>query len=274
MRTNLTLAAGRLGIQKATADMLRWLPWGTHAFKPPPLLFITHAKAGSTWIDGILRTLYGRQVAPRQWPPPERFSFARHRIHSAVFMTRDQFLRHPELRGIHRFVVIRDLRDTLVSDYFSLRDTHVLDEGGIIAQRREELRTRTPEEGLAYLIDHVLEQHAAIQSSWIGGETPVLRYEELLRDDVALFRTLLLEKFGHAIPESQLSAAVESNRFEKVFQRKLGEENPASHGRKGAPGDWRNHFTPALRRHFAERFGDLLIATGYEHDAAWVATTP
>jgi len=55
-----------------------------------------------------------------------------------------------------------------------------------------------------------------------------------------------------------------------AFGRKLGEEDITSHGRKGTPGDWKNHFTPALRRQFGEKFGDLLIATGYEKDLAWM----
>ena len=58
--------------------------------------------------------------------------------------------------------------------------------------------------------------------------------------------------------------------FESRFRRKLGEEDAASHGRQGAPGNWRKHFTPTLATEFAVAFGDVLIATGYERDASWV----
>jgi hypothetical protein len=33
--------------------------------------------------------------------------------------------------------------------------------------------------------------------------------------------------------------------------------------------DWENHFTDALKRKLKQKFGDLLIATGYVRDAYW-----
>lgn len=235
------------------------------------MMHITHGKAGSTWMDRILRQLYGKHVAPRQYNHPERFSFERHRVYSAIFMARPAFLRHPELRGIHRFVVIRDLRDTLVSNYFSLRDTHELDPAGIIAERRQRLHEMSEEEGLIFLLDKVMQEHAGIQRSWAEGDAPLLKYEELLADDLPMLRHLLIETFGHEITGEQLRAAVESSRFEAVFQRKIGEQDPTSHGRQGAAGDWKNHFTPAVRRAFEQHYGDVLRATGYEKDGSWAA---
>lgn len=202
--------------------------------------------------------------------PPACFDFSQHRIFPALFITREEYLSYPELLGVHRFVVIRDLRDTLVSQYFSDRDTHILDAGGIIAKRRDILRARTKEDGLLHAMDEILPLHAAIQQSWLGVEVPLFRYEDLLRDDLAIFRRLLLETFGHPLTPAQVEQAVVSCRFEKLFQRKLGEEDPSSHGRKGAPGDWQNHFTPKVARHFCEKFGELLVSTGYERDNSWV----
>jgi lipopolysaccharide transport system ATP-binding protein len=239
-------------------------------FVPPPMLFVTHGKAGSTWIDGILRSLYGRKVAPRGYARPERFSFERYRIYSALFMTHGEYRSHPELRGVHLFVVIRDLRDTLVSNYFSLRDTHELDPDGIIAERRTKLRALNEEEGLLYLIEGAMEEHAGIQSSWAQADAPLLKYEELMADDLRILRELLLGTFGHQISEEKLAEAVRKNRFETVFKRKVGQPDATSHGRQGAAGDWKNHLTPAVRRRFEEKYGDLLRATGYEPDAAWV----
>jgi hypothetical protein len=241
---------------------------------PPPLVHITHAKAGSTWIDKILRQLHGPHVSPRLWQPPERFDFARYRIYPALFITREKYCSYPELLGVHRFVVIRDLRDTLVSHYFSVRDTHKPDPDGIIAKGREILCSLSKEDGLTYLMDEVLSEHAAIQQSWLGAEIVTFRYEDLLSDDLAILRRLFLETFGHQLTESQVDRAVISCRFESLFRRKLGEEDPSSHGRKGAPGDWRNHFTPALARRFHDKFGAVLVGTGYERDDSWTRQLP
>ena len=52
-----------------------------------------------------------------------------------------------------RFVVIRDLRDTLVSGYFSIRYSHPTDYRPKVAEMRSQLQTRSLEEGLIYLFD-------------------------------------------------------------------------------------------------------------------------
>ncbi len=237
---------------------------------PPPLIFITHAKAGSTWMDNILRSLYRKRVAPRAFSVPEHFSFAQHRIYSAIFMSRAEFLQHPELFGAHRFVLIRDLRDTIISQYFSLRDTHGEDPAGIVAARRKVLLDLSEEDGLLYLIDNQAQKHATIQDSWVGTGTLVFRYEELLQRDAEVLKELLIGTFGHDISPERVEEVVAANRFESVFGRKLGEQDMKSHGRSGLPGQWKTHFTPRIAARFLERFGDILIKTGYEADHRWV----
>jgi lipopolysaccharide transport system ATP-binding protein len=116
--------------------MRSWPFWRNRDSALPPLMHLTHGKAGSTWIDLILRDLFPGRVAPRLYEFPAKFSFEKHQVYAAIFMTREQFTQFPELAQIKRFVVIRDLRDTLISQYFSMRDTHELDPGGIVEERR------------------------------------------------------------------------------------------------------------------------------------------
>ncbi len=235
------------------------------------MMHITHGKAGSTWIDRLLRALFRKQVAPRYWEIPARFDLAKHAVHSAVFMRRETFLDHPELAEIRRFVVIRDLRDTLISQYFSMRDTHELDPNGIVQQRRDILRSCSFEEGLQWLLTNALVKQADIQRSWAGSGEIILKYEDLLADDLAMFRELFCDRLAIALSAERLEEAVRESRFETVYKRKLGEEDAKSHGRKGTPGDWKNHFTPDFARRFDAEYGALLIATGYEQDNSWVA---
>ncbi len=244
-------------------------PWRTTA-RVPSFLFVTHAKAGSTWIDNILRTLFGEQVERRFGRDLTKFQFRDGRIYSAVFMTWDEFQSYPELAEVRRFAVIRDLRDTLVSRYFSMRYSHVLDAGGEVGRERAQLEALSLEDGLMLLLEKTLGGAARIHKSWLGSGEIVLRYEDLIANDRPLFTDLLIGKLQLPISAEQLEKAVVANRFETVFKRQLGEEDASSHGRKGMPGDWRNHFTPALAQRFQEKFGDVLIAGGYEKSGDWV----
>lgn len=92
----------------------------------PTLFHVTHWKAGSQWIHKILLTLVpDRIVGPQdaevqflQWP------IRPGKVYPTVYISKHQFdtvrLTAPWLR----FVVIRDLRDTLISAYFSLKFSH------------------------------------------------------------------------------------------------------------------------------------------------------
>lgn len=156
-------------------------------------LHITHAKAGSTWVDALLRQLFPRRVAERGHLSAadtdgnlDKYSFERGRIYPAIFMTRDQ------------------------------------------------------------------------------------GYEDLLRSAQKIFEDVLIRKFQLPVVPAELARALKQVGFEKVFGRKLGDEDVNSHGRRGLPGDWKNRFTAKLRERFAERYGDVLIKTGYETDSRWV----
>ena len=186
-----------------------------------------------------------------------------------MFLTREKFLLHPELQDCRRFIVIRDLRDTLVSLYFSIKLSHPHDAQGRAPRHRTELQEIGLEEGLLHLLANELPGAAAMQSSWLGHDDIFLRYEELLADGFPILRELLLDRFALPVSEAVLARAYRRTHFERVYKRKLGEEDVNSHGRKGAPGDWVNHFTPVVRRRFAEMFGALLIGTGYEKDNTW-----
>ena len=235
----------------------------------PTTLHITHAKAGSTWVDAILRSLFGRRVRPRGYQMPA-FDVGKERVFS-VFMDREEFTARPALATAKRFIVVRDLRDTMISLYFSMRETHKPDPSGKIEALRAELRTQNFSEGLEFLLEGTgMARMAAIQRSWFGSGEIVLRYEDLLADDVALFQKLFIEQLGLPVSAEKVERAVVANRFEKKYKRKLGEEDTTSHGRKGTPGDWRNHFTPQLAERFQELYGDVLPAGRYEADAGWV----
>jgi len=237
----------------------------------PTVIHVTHYKAGSQWIYGILRgCLPGRVAEPdarmghlRYWPP------APGQVYPTVYLTREQLdtvLLPPDTR---LFVVIRDLRDTLVSLYFSLLRTHEMADFPSFDLRRL-LGSLSTEAGLVYLLDKWFPEIARIQLSWLEAGEPLVRYEDILADDVGILEEVLLDRCGLRVPRARFREVVEANRFESLSGgRSRGVEDPGSHLRLGISGDWRSHFTPRVTEAFKARYGGLLVATGYEPSLDW-----
>ena len=223
----------------------------------PTLLHLTHAKAGSTWITVILHELFGENVAPRGKRVAEtsggdltQHVFETGRVYPAMFMTRGEVLAHPELNGCKRFVVVRDLRNTVAALYFSLRLSATSD-----AESGNATLPDDDETGLLEVIDSRAAGIAAIQTSWQNQGEIVLRYEELIENGCDILRDAFIGRLALPVSESALTKAIRSA--------------PSERGRRTGAIDWRKHFTPRARARFMEKFGQVLIDTGYEKDLAW-----
>jgi lipopolysaccharide transport system ATP-binding protein len=237
----------------------------------PTILHITHYKAGSQWIYAILhRCARERIVKPRA----DLGQFLHEpvlagRVYPTLYVTYEEY-RAATLPADHTlFVVFRDLRDTLVSYYFSIKNSHPV-MSDAMAEMRRMLQSCDTQTGLRIVMDGLLGRCAEIQRSWLDAGVPFLRYEDLLTDDVALLTRTLIDECRLPIDRDELRKAIESQRFEnKTGGRQRGQEDEHAHERKATPGDWRNHFTPALAAEFNERFGRLLIQTAYEVEMEW-----
>lgn len=248
----------------------------THSAEPTVFHF-THWKAGSQWVRGVLADACPGRVVdalPKNKQVLHQ-PLKRGAIYSPVYMKHQDFEASEASRSAPavRLLVIRDLRDALVSWYYSLKVSHVDIPGTRIAHLRNALRSRSTEEGLVYLIEGEgdfpgLLDHALIQLSWLGCCDLLVRYEELLQDETAQFDRIL-RRCGIKLDPGRLEQIVRDRSFESASGRDRGEECVGSHHRKGVRGDWRNHFTPTIERAFKERFADTLVQTGYEQSASW-----
>jgi lipopolysaccharide transport system ATP-binding protein len=238
---------------------------------PPPAIFhITHHKAGSQWLNRIFQTLaFDRLVLPEV----RNHQFLHRpigagRIYPTLYITHEQFESVALPRRWKRFVVIRDLRDTLISLYFSLKHSHAL-LTDLMRSRRTALNELSEEDGFLYLIDCGLTPMAQVQWSWHSAREPVIRYEDLLRRDEEILARVLLDHCRMNVTPTRFRDVVRSHRFEEQSGRKRGTEDARAHERKGIAGDWRNYFTSRIRGEFKRCYGSLLIATGYEKDFNW-----
>lgn len=238
----------------------------------PTILHVTHWKAGSQWIYKILRDCVPDHIVP---PEVENRQFLESPLHPGMvyptlYVTKQEFDEVEVGHDWRRFVIIRDLRDTLVSAYFSIKISHPLLPDTPIARNRSKLRALGIDDGLTYLMDEWLPDCARIQASWLEAGEPLIRYEELLENDLEILGRVLLDECRLPASSERLRKAVLANRFDQLTGgRRRGQEDITAHERKGVAGDWRNYFSHAVKRAFKARYGDLLVASGYESDLEW-----
>ncbi len=237
----------------------------------PAVFHITHWKAGSQWIYAILSGCAPELiVTPRIGSAhftdePLREGF----VYPTLYLTKEQFYSVELPASWKCFIVMRDLRDTLISAYFSMLYSHAVI-SPVISQSRCRLQGLSLTEGLIYMIDEWLPQCALIQQSWLKSGELIVRYEDLLSDDLKLLEHILIDCCRLPVSVERLKEVVLANRFESVTGgRQRGIEDQSAHERKGIAGDWREHFTAPVKKSFKLRFGDLLIAAGYERDNSW-----
>ena len=228
----------------------------------PTVFHVTHWKAGSQWVRGVLEeAVPERIVAPL---PGQGHVFARPIVAGGVYAP--VYASEPHMRpmaGINQrtFVVVRDPRDTLTSWYFSLRYSHGAD-WETVPEMRRILEQVSVEDGLAILIRGELYDAINIQMTWLESGAKIFRYEDLLRDEVAGFRAIF-EHCEIEISESRLGEIVAAHSFERRAGRKRGEEDTRAPLRKGAVGDWRNHFTERLQTLYRTLYGEATVRMGY-----------
>jgi lipopolysaccharide transport system ATP-binding protein len=234
----------------------------------PAVFHVTHWKSGSQWVRGILEAAVPGRIVRLQ---PDMTHVTKAPIvpggvYTPVYLGRPPF--EQAVGGVDRrtFFVMRDLRDTLVSWYFSLKLSHSPNE--FVDQFRARLASLPPDEGLRFLIENRLDGMGWIQQTWLESDALIVRYEDLLADEHGVFKRIF-EYCELDVPDERRREIVDRQSFEHRAGRRRGEEDPANHWRKGIAGDWRNHFSPEVKAAFKERLGGALIAAGYEKGQDW-----
>lgn len=236
----------------------------------PTIFHITHWKAGSQWVSKILSELVPERIVPAKM-------YAQNFLHeplidgaiyTTMYVTKGEFKSVALPENYRKFIVIRDLRDTLVSGYFSLRYSHPAVDAQLVRWRNL-LSAMTVEEGLMMLMDEWLPASAKIQQSWLASGEKIIHYEDMLVDASGILEDVLIRHCGLEISSDRLRQVVSSNQFESLTGgRRPGEEDLSAHQRKGISGDWNNHFTPAVHDRFNHLYGNLLahsLKRGSDH---------
>jgi hypothetical protein len=247
----------------------------------------TIQKAASQWVQAILadeRTFHysnlfhalGEDAQAKTIVSHDRkikAPFPIRTIVSPLYITYESYRSIPTNGPSRAIYVMRDPRDLIVSNYFSLRYSHV--PIGAILSTREHLEKLDESAGLHQMIEWY-------QS--LGGFAGMLSWAQAAARDpdilVIQFETLtgmhskdewarIFSFFDIHMPPEVLQAVLEDHSFEAKAGRKQGQEDKSSHYRKGIAGDWKNHFNEQILPYFKEVTGDLVVRLKYESDNHW-----
>ncbi len=235
------------------------------------ILHVTHWKAGSQWFRAILQDAFGPAVESPVSHSAHLFNepVKPGKVYPCAYINKPEFDSLGLSEQCRHFVVIRDLRDTLVSGYFSWRNTHRI-EWFPMEKCRRVLNTLSEEAGMLYMLEEFLPKPALFQRSWLDAGTRCWRLEDFAGDPVGRMAELFKDNLKIEVDRPDLVELLERNSFSKLSGgRQAGQEDMTSHYRKGVAGDWKLHFTPAIKSRFKQHYNDLLIRSGYESDDSW-----
>lgn len=251
---------------------------------PQRLLFVAGLpKSGTTWLKKMLTSYPGfHEVLV---PDVASYELANEGSHD-YDLPDDVFLRFEEMlvvtkmhvhgsphnvrllheAGVKYVVLYRDLRDVAVSHFFYVRRTPWHPEHLIY-------KDLSVQEGLMTFADRLLVPFADWVRSWRQNRDPArsleLRYEKMLDDTVGVMKRVAEHFELDSSPET-VKEIVEAHSFKNLSGgRERGEESKKSFFRKGKSGDWKNYFTPELRKRYKKLIGDFLIEFDYEQDYDW-----
>jgi len=235
----------------------------------PTIFHVTHYKAGSQWVYAVMAAVAPKRVIKPQ-PGVKHVldePIEQGKIYPTVYLRQEIFDTLKIPGTYRRFIIIRDLRDTLISLYFSHRYSHGKTSDAITSSR-DILNSLNIRDGLIWLMENRLKVSADILQSWLGTNDLLIKYEQLLEDEYGMFERIF-DYCRIDVSKEKLSSAVRSASFENITHRDKGEENVHAHQRKAIAGDWRNYFDEELKVKFKKKYGELLVASEYEKDFSW-----
>jgi hypothetical protein len=150
----------------------------------------------------------------------------------------------PSLEEFKVVLVVRDPRDILVSDYYSIAYSHAIPDG----EKREVYLSRREKALATKLDEYVLQSAPKLRSVFerytihlfpVCPGVHVARYEDMVENFPA-WLAALLAACGLAVPEAERRQLIEENEA-----RRPKGENIHKHLRKGMPGEHREKLTPA-----------------------------
>ncbi len=257
---------------RAVSHKVTW--WlGTRFPTAVPLLFVVgYPKSGTTWVCQLAAD-YFQVPFPRASLLPIACPAVVHGHETVLPAYR---------RSIY---VLRDGRDVMASLYFHLARRIADGDNPQLSKRekrmfpglvnKDDVATNFPRFLEAQMKEpfasrfHWGEHVARSMDALKPGHTRV-QYERLLSDGPAELARVVAELADAPADEERVGWTIEKFSFARQSGRKSGKESRTAFLRKGAAGDWRNHFSRESAEIFDRYCGEALVRAGYEPDRSWV----
>lgn len=240
-----------------------------------PIYFVTeYPKSGGTWLAQMLAD-YLLLPAPQHYHLPVAFAS----------VIQNHFSWSPGLRNV--CYLYRDGRDCCVSALF--HTLNAFRQGDLDLRRY--IRRRVPFIEAMVSAPDVSQHFPAFVEAWVtrplycrvswsehvlawheghNANKHFVSYEDLRRDCAGALSRLVSGLTGQPADAPSIAATVEKLSFARRSGRRPGDEDRASHLRKGVVGDWVSYFDEEARQVFDRKCGDALLRLGYEPDRTWV----
>jgi hypothetical protein len=181
-----------------------------------------------------------------------------------------------ERAGTGMIFIFRDLRDVAVSQMYHIlheKDWQFLHQGRKTYQAMED-----KEEVLRAIITGV-DDYSGLFERWelyapwleVDGVLPMpFEFMRLASEEAC--ETILRYLVGYASDRLGFHLILNKEDTQKQIERMMkyvGQPERSSTYRKGAVGDWREEFSPEIKKLFKAHAGDWLIRLGYEKDNNW-----
>ncbi len=244
------------------------------------IIFISSLpKSGSTWTAKMFKSLAGfDQFAPLKWNTSiqKEWSNIHWDIYEGLFQEfknnlavirghtwgHDYNVEILRSNGLKSFLVVRDPRDTIISEYWHSRNYP-------LQWNREIVENRTLSEYIAYVFQSGDFEKQTL--NWIRDwlkyiETEsvyILKYEDLLSDTFSTMKNAF-EFLNFKVNDNEIESIIKLNSFEKLTGRKRGVEDSSKFIRKGISGEWKEVFSDEQKIYFHSIGEDIIQQLGYE----------
>lgn len=208
--------------------------------------------------------------------PPNKYSFLKRHTHY-----NQKYIRILDKAGVKPVILIRDIRDMLISRYFHvLADPYHWQHQSINSLPLNEGFEKSLFEVPPDMNVNVVTYYKNWINDWLiydehhSGKSLVIRYEDMRHDIFDVFKRFLIY-YEFEFSDEFIRKMINNQKRKQIMKSDLSKniylpEYLKTTFRSGKIGEWKNLLSKDNKMNLKNLVGDILIKSGYEKDQNWV----